>query len=97
MKVIKHYQRKYKKGVAVPLLRSLYDLQADIYKVITLLEREPELDIKTQLAEWCNQLKPLIIKDAINEVNYATQERLQITRGKGATGRKKEKKKEVKK
>ena len=95
MKVIKHWQVKRKKGVAVPFLRSLYDMHAEINQVIKLLSENPELDIKPQLADWCNKLNPLTIKDSIKEVNYATQERLQITRGKEVKSRKGKKEKEI--
>lgn len=98
MKVIKHWQVKRKKGVAVPFLRSLYDMRAEINQVIKLLAGNLEIDIKPQLADWCDKLNPLTIKDSIKEIQYASQERLQITRGKDTKSRKvkKEKKKVTK-
>ncbi len=89
MKVIKHWQVKHKKGVAVPFLRSLYDMRAEIMKVADLITSEygakvPDgtIDFRPQLMDWCDKLNSLTIKDAIKEINYASQERLQITRGK---------------
>ena len=97
MKVIKHYQREYKKGVAVPLLRSLYDISAEIEETMKALNEDATVDIKPMLAEWVLKLNPINIKDALKEVNYATEERLQITRGKSVKKGKGKKEKEVKK
>ncbi len=98
MKVIKHYQREYKKGVAIPLLRSLYDISAEIEETMKVLNEDATVDVRPMLADWVLKLNPMNIKDALKEVNYATQERLQITRGKGVEqGKGKKEKKESKK
>jgi len=81
MKVKKWYDSKPKQGVAASFLRSLYDISAEMNQLLTLLNANPELDIKPQIAAWLDKLDPKLIKQSIQEVRYASRERLQISRG----------------
>jgi len=81
MKVKKWYDFKPKQGVALSFLRSLYDLSAEMRQILTLLKDNPDLDIKPQITAWGDKLDPKLIKQSIQEVRYASRERLQISRG----------------
>jgi len=81
MKVKKWYDVKPKQGVAAPLLRSLYDMSAEMRQILVLLNSNSDLDIKPQIAAWEKKLDSKLIKQSIQEVNYASRERLQISRG----------------
>jgi len=80
MKVKKWYDHKPKQNVVVPLLRSLYDMAAEMGQILALLKDNPGLDIKPQIASWEDKLNSDLIKQSIKEVHYyASRERLQIS------------------